>query len=143
MIVLVFCVQPVIAKYKHCEPNQEKLDKIMANKAICQKMEGDNANADNLYEALAQIAACDDYDILKITITEKFKTRGLDPCVVKLKEGSASIGVGVLDIRTSSRSFQINWDARHDLSGKNNTVKYWLESLEPQVVSGGAADVSE
>lgn len=130
--------------YKHCTPNPEKYEAIMKNRDQCSNME-ESMNSISLYTVLAEIAACEDYNISKVGVIETFRTRSIskDPCIVKLNDASASIGGGNIDIVANGKTHSIPWIAGHDLSGKRNDIKYWRDQLEPALqkeLGGKVAD---
>ena len=121
--------------YKHCRPEPEKYQAIMKDRERCSTVE-DSLNSMSLYTALAEIAACERYNVEQVGVTETFRTRSLSaeaPCVVKLKDVSASIGGGTIDIKSNGTIYKVDWFAGHDLSGKKNDLKFWRDQLEPAV----------
>lgn len=137
-IFTAFCLWGSFAtaeSYKQCEPNAEKYKEIMNDRENC--ADEDTENAISLYKVLAEIAACEDYNIEKIAVVELFKTRSLkkEPdCTVKVKKASASIGGGEIEIKSAEGIKKIRWDGKHDLTNKNNTVKFWRDQLVPQAI---------
>lgn len=122
--------------YKHCKPNLEKFQKILEDRLRCTGASEGSENENSFYTVLAEIAACEDYGVTQIGVTEQFRTRGISveaPCFVKLKGASASIGGGTIEVKANGVIHQLDWRAGHDLSGKKNDLKYWRDQLEPQV----------
>lgn len=124
--------------YKHCTPNLEKFQKIIEDRVRCTGTSEGSENENNFYTVLAEIAACEDYGVTQIGVTEEFRTRSIRleaPCFVKLKGASASIGGGTIEVKAHGVIHKLDWRAGHDLSGKNNSLKYWRDQLEPQIQS--------
>ena len=66
----------------------------------CGKVELEDENGRSLYTVLSEIAACDDYNVEQIGVVETIRTRSLSlqkPCVISLKDASASIGGGEVE----------------------------------------------
>lgn len=130
--------EEVTVSYKHCKPNLEKFQKIIEDRARCAGTSEGSENENNFYTVLAEIAACEDYGVTQIGVTEDFRTRSIKPeapCFVKLKGASASIGGGTIEVKANGVIHKLDWRAGHDLTGKNNSLKYWRDQLEPQIQS--------
>lgn len=121
---------------KRCVPDQKKYMEIMDDKARCGGPDVESGTTLSLYTALAEIAACEKYDIQQIGVVETIRYRSLSldkPCVISLKGASASIGAGHIDIKSGGEVYQIPWDSGYDLLGKRNDLNFWRAQLNPEV----------
>lgn len=118
--------------YKHCKPNPARYEIIVKQQDRCSTLEK-SVNSESLYSALAEIASCDDYGVVSAGTLSAPEDDPEANCIVRLSDISASVGGGTIEVKASGSTYQIEWLAGHDLSGKKNDVKYWRDQLEPQV----------
>ncbi len=119
-----------------CTPNPEKYKSIMDDINRCGGQDIQSNSGLNFYMALAEIAACDKYNIEQIGVVETYRSKGLSlekPCVIALKGASAAIGGGHIDIKTQGTVNSIEWSAGYDLTDKRNDLNFWRAQLTPKV----------
>ena len=122
--------------YHHCAPNLKKFNAIMKDRERCSNLEA-SRNSFNLYHTLAELAACDEYSVENIGVKESkaaVESPEGAPCVVRLSDISASVGRGMVEIKSGATVYRVDWSAGHDLSGIKNDIRYWRDQLEPQLL---------
>lgn len=121
---------------KSCAADQAKYREIMEDRQRCNpKMESSSACELSFYQALAELASCQEYNISQIGVTETTRAKGLSfekPCAISLKGASAAIGAGTIEVQANGEIKTIEWSAGYDLGCNSNDLNFWRAQLGPK-----------